>query len=124
MIKADVTYPDKFPSPLLASNTRKRGATFDRSNADTGLAAQRKGFEFQMVQMDFSIVCTHAQAWLFENFFKVGLDNGMKWFNLKRKTPRGYIEQTVRFTEMYKYTAIAGGLYSYTCSIEVFNNVN
>lgn len=122
MIQADINYPDYFPQPLLVTNQRQRGQTFERSNADTGLATQRAGFSFQPVKMDFSIVWSGVGAWLFENFFKSGLNDGMKWFNLKRKTPSGYKWVTCRFTEMYKSSALSNGAFSFTCKIEVFSN--
>lgn len=122
MIKADITYPDYFPSPLLSSNTRQRGLTFSRGDSNNGLATQRKAFTFQPVMMNFSIICDVFDAQMFENFFFKGLNNGVRWFNIKRKTPHGLKDITVRFTEMYKFTAVTNSLFKYDCKIEVLSN--
>lgn len=122
MIKADVTYPDYFPSPLLSTNDRTRGTTFDRSSDRGGLAYQEKGFAFQPVEMVFSIVCSVAEAQMFESFYFHALNNGVKWFNLERLTPKGLIVRPVRFIDPYTFRAIKDDLFMYSSKIEVFSN--
>ena len=122
MIKADVTYPDYFPSPLLSTNNRTRGTTFNRSSDRGGLAHQEKGFTFQPVEMSFSIVCTFEEAQMFENFYYYALGNGIKWFNLTRFTPKGLIERPVRFIEPYTFSAIKNDRFTYSAKIEVLSN--
>lgn len=122
MLKSDVSYPDYLPSPLLSSNTSKRGQTFVRGDSRSGLAQQVKAFSFQNIEMGFAVYLNGSQGFLFENFIYSGLGGGMKWFNMKRKTARGLEELTVRFTEIPSSKSVNSNLFLYSGKIEVFSN--
>ena len=125
MIKADINFPDYLPLPLLHDGNRQKGQTFVRTDEKLGIAKQRKGFAFQTTIMNCSFVLSKEDAFLFENFFysKSGLNNGAKWFNMKRKTVDGIKILACRFTQPFESSPYNdSGYFSYKAQIEVIND--
>lgn len=124
MIKAEIDYPDFLPLPLLSSNTRSKGQTFVRTDEKGGMAKQRKSFAFQNSEMPISFVFSVWQAFMFENFFysKSGLNNGCRWFNIKRRTADGLELITCRFIEPFVSSPVGSSHFSYNARVEVLND--
>lgn len=122
MIETELFYPAGLPNPLVENHTLKPVTPFIRTTMVSGRARQRRTFTSvpTLGVVDY-IFRGDIQAAAFEAWFRDALNDGVEWFNSKRKTPLGLINVVCRFTDVYTGpTYLGNNLWRFSCPIEIW----
>jgi hypothetical protein len=89
MIHTEINWPDGLPCVQREGHTTQHGTPFIRTELDSGRARQRRKFTSVPSVQQCSWVFTSLECIVFEAWFRDSLCDGVRWFNIYIRTPRG-----------------------------------
>jgi len=115
-----IQYPEGLPLPL------RDGYGFDpvdsklRTEMVTGAARQRRQYQSTPTYPSVRWLLTDAQAQLFQSWYEEVLISGVKYFEMRLKTPQGLQPYKVRFVGTYDGPNLDAHYWRFSATLELY----
>lgn len=94
-------WPEELPAPLIGTEYRPLDPQI-RTPMQSGRVFVRRNFTAVPVGFEIRLVMkSDFEAVLFEEFYRVSLEDGSQWFNMPLDLPQGHKKYLVQFQGIY-----------------------
>lgn len=116
-----IMQPQWLPEPLRDGYGLQHVSPLVRSSFVSGRSMPRRAYKATPSRVEVRWLLNDGQAALFEKWFQEVLDDGVKWFACRLRTPLGMDYYKTRFTDIYDGPALSNGnQWVFTAVLEIY----